>query len=118
MQVRLLAGHQIPKSPNGFNLPSRVVPVILTICEEFGVTYAELAGRSHARRIASARHEAMRRLRRLPWGSTVPSTSQIAAWFNRDHTSVCYAINGDRRKNVSKRYPPLDPWRGGVDAGA
>ena len=73
----------------GYNAPrEQIKRVIQTICDEEGVTYAEVMGRSRYANIVRARHRAMVEVgRAMPWLS-YPRIGQI---FDRDHTSVLHA---------------------------
>lgn len=70
----------------------RVDMVAREVCEATGITLALLAGRSRKARIVRARHLAMRKA--YHYGA---SLGEIAAFFDRDHTTVLYALDKSRR---------------------
>ena len=84
-------------------LPPRVTQIIVDICDEFDVTPEDLWGPKRHRRISWPRHEAMRRIHQL---SFKPSFCRIARWFNRDHSTVMFAMTvGDRDLSFLRKKP-------------
>lgn len=76
-----------------------VAAIIEGVCVEFNVTLEELRGPSKLRRHAHPRQEAMRRLYALGY----LSTSQIGAKFNRDHSTVVYALHRERMNEANRQ---------------
>ena len=72
--------------------------IIAAVAAETGVHVREIVGEFKTRSIVEARHEAMRRCRaaRGRHGGPRWSFPQIARAFGRDHTTVIYAVNGDK----------------------
>ncbi|MGL4976005.1 MAG: helix-turn-helix domain-containing protein [Bosea sp. (in: a-proteobacteria)] len=58
------------------------------VAEEFGISIAQLSGRSRRRKFAHPRQMAMY-LARTAMGRSYP---QIGLWFGRDHTTAIYAV--------------------------
>lgn len=67
----------------------QVAAIVADVARETGVDAADIIGRARARKVARARHEAMRRIRdRFP----VLTLPDIGALFGRHHTTVLDAI--------------------------
>ena len=73
-------------------LPGRVRLIVEDIARDAGLCPGALTGRARDQRTALARREAMARLRSMPWGKGKPTVTMIAKWFNRDHSTVVYAL--------------------------
>ena len=58
-----------------------------TVCAEFGISQADMLGRSRKASIVAARHHAMRLAR-----ATGASLPKIGRSFNRDHSTVHAAL--------------------------
>ena len=63
------------------------------VAEKYGLTVADLKGRSVVRFISRARHEAFWRC--LEAGH---SSGAIGRWFNRDHTSVLSGVRAHKER--------------------
>jgi chromosomal replication initiation ATPase DnaA len=81
------------------NIPSRVAHIIFETAQEHRQAVCDVLGDTRIRAVYYARSEAMRRVRNM---TTLcgrrPSLPQIGKWFDRDHTSVLYAIRGAERR--------------------
>lgn len=88
-------GPWAPEDPrNVVNVSGPAREIIRQVCVRTGVTWAEMSGRSHQRRIAHARQEAMYAIRmHLGW-----STPCIGALFGRDHTTCMHAIRAVEKR--------------------
>ena len=75
----------------------RLHALVEDAAREAGCTVAQILG--HQRRFASARHRAMAKAHSE--GFSMP---QIGMVFNRDHTTVCYAVHKQRTTRYL-RYP-------------
>jgi chromosomal replication initiator protein len=72
------------------------------VTEQFGLTCAQLLGRSHLPRIVLARHIAMLLCLEMVRGASLPVVGQ---WFGRDHTTVLHARERMRRRiAVDRRF--------------
>lgn len=75
------------------NREGRVPAIIEETAGYFGVSVREIMGRSRSKSVASARKEAMRKVREL--GFSYP---EIGRMFGRDHTTVVSACRGKNRR--------------------
>ena len=86
------------------HIPPRVAAVIREVALERQISVEELLGPSRRAKHASARHEAMRRVRRVPWAPgwmPCPSLEQIGRWFDRHHTTVVHACRPSTARIVA-----------------
>lgn len=79
----------------------RVVPhivrsIVASVAMEHGVKASEIMGRSRNATVHAARRSAMVRVR----DATGASTSVIGKWFDRDHSTVVFAIAADERREA------------------
>ena len=70
------------------------------VTEQFGLTCAQLLGRSHLPRIVLPRHIAMLLCLEMLSGA---SLSEVGHWFGRDHTTVLHARERLRRRIAADR---------------
>ncbi len=88
---------------NARNIPPRVLNIIQAVAFGHGVSLCAVLGERRTQILVSARHEAMWRVRALQWRGMGrhghPSYPQIGRWFNRDHSTVVYAVQA-----ISERY--------------
>lgn len=79
--------------PENISMPDSVWEIILQTCKDFEVPPIQLFSPLQTKAVARTRAEAMRRVREIVRIAQMkPSYPQIGRWFNRDHTSVLYAI--------------------------
>lgn len=91
----------------------RVRGAILSTAQETGVSVDEILGRSRKKKIVNARYQAIRAVARAVdlkrscgnWAGGFWSTKAIAHLFDRDHTTICYAL-GTLTGKCSKRGRP------------
>ena len=63
--------------------------VVEGVCRKYGITFDEIVSHRRSRHLVHARHEAIAAV----WEARPSlSTIQIGAMFNRDHSSVIYAL--------------------------
>lgn len=74
------------------SLPPRVQAIISETADRHGISVADLLGDGRTAKVALARHQAMRAVASLKMPCGNPTTTQIGAWFGRDHTSVLNAL--------------------------
>lgn len=74
--------------------PLTLARIVRQVADETGVPVADILGPSRIADISSARHTAMARARAIerPDGSPRYSLPMIGRVFNRDHTTVLYAV--------------------------
>lgn len=72
----------------------KIKEIMMREAAKAGLTLDDLTGDSHARRIAWARQDAMRAVR----DETAVSLSVIGRMFNRDHSTVSYAIKRSQER--------------------
>ena len=99
------------------SLPRRVRNAIVKAATNHEVSVAEIMGRSRLRHVATARFAAMRAIRELSYPPGVPERStpfysfpRIAKIFDRDHTTVVYAIRGCAPKPKSSKRAKAEGW--------
>ena len=63
--------------------------IIRHVADEFGVTVSAICGKARGMFFIAVRHRA---IARLYLAKPDASLSQIAKWFNRDHTTVLHAV--------------------------
>ena len=73
-----------------------LLELVQDICKTRGVVLHELCGRTRARSVARARHEAWWCIRRHP--ERHYSLLEIARLFGRDHTTVSAGIDAHERR--------------------
>jgi chromosomal replication initiation ATPase DnaA len=88
---------QMPAPPRMETMRS----IAAEIAEKHGLTVEELRGRSHARRVAWPRQEAMWRMRQVRWPNGTPrfSLPQIGEFLGgRDHSTVFWGVQEHLRR--------------------
>ena len=75
-------------------------PIQRVVAEQFGLTRAQLLGRSHLPHIVRARHLAQLLCLEMLPGASLP---QVGLWFGRDHSTVLHARERMRRKIAVNR---------------
>lgn len=73
--------------------------IIAEVAAEHLLTSADLTGPSHKRMCVKPRHIAMTRIRN-ELGYSYP---QIGKLFNRDHSSVIWAVRGGRKEHTPRK---------------
>lgn len=68
---------------------STINAIISTVCEFYQIQEGAIYGPARTGRAVLARHVAMYLCRRL----TIKSLNEIGAHFNRDHGTICHAVN-------------------------
>lgn len=66
----------------------------------YNVTVEQMEGRDKTRRVTIARHDAIKEVKKL---RPHLSTTQIAMYFNRDRSTICYVLNGMKGKKYAAR---------------
>jgi chromosomal replication initiator protein len=82
------------------HVPERVRSVIIEVAEKHNVPPREIMGRTRERSVVLARHEAIYRVKAL---NPTFSSTQIGRWFNRDYTTILYAIAKYQDQNGAPR---------------
>jgi chromosomal replication initiation ATPase DnaA len=75
---------------------SQAMKIIKDVAEVHGVTVRDIFEKSREKKKVLARHEAIRRVA-AAWPKS--STTHLGAFFNRDHTTILYAL-GRTTRNV------------------
>jgi chromosomal replication initiation ATPase DnaA len=80
-------------------LPERVNSITAEVCAKHGVTLPQIMAKGRGQDVMQARHECwyLVRKRVVINGATVSST-QIGAWFNRDHATILSGIKAHRAR--------------------
>ena len=86
-----------PVEPGQQKVTRSMAHIAAEVAETYGIPLQELRGPGRPRGLAWARQEAMHRIRT----ETGNSWTKIGNYFNRDHTTVIYAIRAhDRRQQA------------------
>ena len=85
---------------------ARIVEIQKRICQDHRIPMNALLGFRRHKTLVRIRHDAMRRA----YHQTGASTTMIGRAFNRDHTTVLYAVG--RLKTRQRRDPNLIPAAG------
>lgn len=91
IQCAVAAEARIMSAPVATPLTRReqMMQVVQTVAREHGVAVADIMGRSKARRIAAARYAAIKAVHECHHEL---STYRLGRFFNRDHTTIAYAL--------------------------
>jgi chromosomal replication initiation ATPase DnaA len=83
-----------PSARIGFFSRETMRDIIERVAEEYGFDYEDMIGRDRSMRIAHVRQDAMHEC----WRTRRWSLPQIGRAFNRDHTTVLWALKAHKRR--------------------
>ena len=89
----------------GWGMPEWARQIVAECAGRHGVSVADMAGECRTFNVVYARHEAMYLIKDC---KPVLSMPKIGGWFNRDHTTVGYALSSHADRNGLPRLSGFD----------